>query len=173
MPRTGGGRPAGGRAEPSQAEPREAEEPPAPEGRPGPAAILCAAPAAPRHGSQSRRAPREGGSGRCGGAGARSRGPQSCGAGRGGCGAVAACRELPGRGGGLPAGPEARGRSRGAQPRVLQALGGCGAALGCVLQCGQEEAGEGNSLVFCPVVPVRQDAVETAGGKSGDPQKGA
>lgn len=56
---------------------------------------------------------------------------------------------------------------------MLQALGGCGAALGCVLQRGQEEGGEGSNRVFCPLVSVRQDAVEAAGGKPGDPQKSA
>lgn len=56
---------------------------------------------------------------------------------------------------------------------MLQALGGGGAAVGRVLQRGQEEGREGSRLVFCPLVPVRQDAVEAAGGKPGDPQESA
>lgn len=70
-----------------------------------------------------------------------------------------------------PAG--AWGRSRGAEPGVLQALRGCGAALGRVVQRGEEEAGEGGNLVCCPVVPVRQDGVEAAGAEPGDPQESA
>lgn len=67
-----------GRRASSRPAPREAEEPPTPEGRPGPAAILCAVPAPPRAMAPSPGPPpppREGGPGRCGEARAPSKGP--------------------------------------------------------------------------------------------------
>lgn len=149
-------------------------EPPTPEGRPGPAAILFVR-SAHRH-------PRPGRAGL-----AAAAGPERLGGARRAPGRWRGEEEEEGRrrrlrrrwrgclagaaGQGRRSPRRARGRSRGAEPGVLQALGGCGAAVGRVLQRGEEEAGEGSNLVFCPVVSLRQDAVETAGGQSGDPQK--
>lgn len=136
-------------------------EPPAPAGQSGPVAMLCAAAADPRRGSQT-----GGGGGGGGGAVLAAAARPRWAPGRG-------VRSSPGGGDPPSAGPEARGRSRGAEPGVLQALGGGGAALGRVLQRGQEEAGERRNLPLCPAVSVGQDAVEAAGGEPGDPQESA
>lgn len=66
---------------------------------------------------------------------------------------------------------DARARSRGAEPRVLQALRGRGALLGGVAQRRHQETGEWRHLVFSPLKSVRQDGVEAAGNEPGDPQK--
>lgn len=56
---------------------------------------------------------------------------------------------------------------------MLQALRGGGAALGRVLQRGEEEGGEGADLVLWPAVSVGQEAVEAARGEPGEPQESA